>query len=149
MRGRAVEIEIIFFRVFAVIPFAVRQSKNPFLKNWVAPIPKRDGKAKLLLIIGNPSNTIFSPAVGTRPRLVVGKIIPSIPVLTIILAHRTPLPFTEVGSPFLPRDTFITCVVQTLLLVGLDIVFGGWLLIGCFHKSFLAILIGGPCYHPL
>jgi hypothetical protein len=39
MCRRAVEIEVIFFDVLAMIAFAVRQSEKTFLQDWVSAVP--------------------------------------------------------------------------------------------------------------
>ena len=39
VRGSRIEVEVIFFHVFAVIALIPRQAKKPFLQNGVAPVP--------------------------------------------------------------------------------------------------------------
>ena len=51
VRGRAVEVEIILFHVLAMIGLTVCQAKHALLENRVAPVPKRQGEAELLLIV--------------------------------------------------------------------------------------------------
>src|SRR5580700_665326 len=42
--GSAVEIEVIFLHIFAMIAFGAAEAEEPLLKYWVALIPERDGK---------------------------------------------------------------------------------------------------------
>src|SRR5262249_26285368 len=100
---RAVQIEIIFFDVLAMIPFAVGQTEQPLFDNRIFPVPERQCKAKELLIVGDSSQTIFAPSIGARARLVVTKIVPRIAVGAIIFAHRAPLPLAQIRAPFSPR----------------------------------------------
>src|SRR4051794_35308010 len=99
MCGGAIEIEIIFFHVLAVIALAVGQPKQPFLEDRVLAIPQRDRKAQKLPIVTVTSQPILAPVVGTRPCVVVGKIVPGVAILAVVFAHRSPLPFTEIRSP--------------------------------------------------
>src|SRR5262245_33976113 len=50
-----------------------------------------------------------------RAGLVMGEVVPSVPVVAVILADGSPLPFAEVGPPFLPRHTSFARLVQALL----------------------------------
>jgi len=40
MRRRGVEIEVIFFDILAVVPFAVGEPEEPFLQDGVAFVPE-------------------------------------------------------------------------------------------------------------
>src|SRR5580704_16175739 len=80
VRGRAVQVEVIFLDVLAVIPFVVRQSKKAFFEDRIFAVPQRQGKAKILSIIGDAREAVFSPTVSARSRLVMSKIIPSIAI---------------------------------------------------------------------
>ena len=45
MRGRAVEVEVVFLDVFAVIALAVGQSEQPFFEDGIVAIPQRQAEA--------------------------------------------------------------------------------------------------------
>src|SRR5688500_15801036 len=100
--GRAIEVEVIFLHVFAVIALAVGQPEEAFFYDRIFSIPERECEAEPLPIIGDSGQTILSPVIGPRPRLVVREVIPGVSVITVILANCPPLPFTEIGAPFLP-----------------------------------------------
>src|ERR1700751_4589134 len=117
MRGCAVEIEVVFLDVLTVVAFAIRQAKEPLLQDRIPPIPKSDREAELLFVVGNSGQTIFSPAVGTGTGLIVAEVVPRISVLAVVFAHCSPLPFAEVGSPFLPRGSVLAGSIQSVLLV--------------------------------
>ena len=61
--GRAVEIEVILFDVFAVISFAVGQPEKPLLQDRVLLVPQGQRKAQTLVIVGASKQPVFSPAV--------------------------------------------------------------------------------------
>src|SRR5689334_14136155 len=50
---RAVQIEVVFLNVFAVIAFAVCQTKEPLLKDRVLAVPERQRETENLVIVGN------------------------------------------------------------------------------------------------
>ena len=119
MCGCAVEIEVVFLDVLAVVALAIGQAEEPLLQDRIPAIPKRDREAELLLVIGNSGQTIFSPAVGAGTRLVMTEVVPRIPVLAVVFAYCSPLPFAEIGSPFLPRGSVSRgqhsiCVVRSV-----------------------------------
>ena len=49
MRGRAVEVEVVFLDVFAVVGLAVGQAEHAFLEDGVFAVPQGHAKAKQLL----------------------------------------------------------------------------------------------------
>src|SRR5512147_1986312 len=58
----------------------------------------------MLLVVGNAGDSVLAPAVGARAGMVVGEEIPGVTSLAVVLTHGPPLPFTEVGSPLLPKN---------------------------------------------
>src|SRR6266513_215302 len=116
MSRRAVEIEAVLLYIFTVVSFAVRQSEKAFLQDGVFAVPQAQGKAKILLVVGNACEPVFSSAIRSRPRLIVGEIVPGITILAVILSNRAPLTFTRVGSPFSPWQTLNARFLKTLRL---------------------------------
>jgi hypothetical protein len=51
MRRRAVEVEVIFFDVLAVVSLAVRKPEKTFLQNRIFAVPQRQRETKKLLIL--------------------------------------------------------------------------------------------------
>src|SRR5262249_26527712 len=121
VRGGAVDVEVILLHIFAVIALTIRQTEQALFEDGIAAIPKSDREAKLLLVIRDARQSVFSPAIGARARLVMTEIVPGISVVTVVLANRAPLPFAKIGSPFLPRNSFFAGLVQTMLLGCFDI----------------------------
>src|SRR5215467_145633 len=97
-----VQVKVIFLHIFTVIAFAVGEPEQSLLEDRVAPIPKCNCKAQLLLVVGDSRKAVFSPAVSTRARLIMTEIVPSISVLTVIFTNSTPLSLAEVRPPLLP-----------------------------------------------
>ena len=54
MRGRGIQVKVIFLDVLAVIPFVARQAEEPFLENRIAAIPEREGEADHLMPVTDP-----------------------------------------------------------------------------------------------
>src|SRR5208283_1165722 len=93
--GGAVDVEVIFLYVFAMVSFAIGQSEQALFQDGVPAVPQRQGEAKLLLVVGKSGQTVLAPVVSARTRLVVREIVPGIAVLAVIFAYRAPLAFTE------------------------------------------------------
>jgi hypothetical protein len=130
---RAVDVEVVLLRVLAVIPFAVGQAEQPLLENRIALVPQREGEAQLLLVVANPAETVFAPAVGARSRLIVAEIRPGVAVVTVVLTDGAPLTLAEIRPPLLPGHAGLARIVQTLLFGAIGSV--------AFHGS----LQSGPC----
>jgi hypothetical protein len=74
-------------------------------------------EAELLFVIGNARQTIFPPAIGAGAGLVMTEVVPSVSILAVVFANRAPLSFTEIRSPFFPRNSLLASVIQPMLLV--------------------------------
>ena len=86
-----VEVEVILLDTFAMIAFAVGQPEQAFLKDRIFAIPQGQRETEALLVVGDAGQTIFSPALGARARLVMGEVIPGVAALAVVLAHGPPL----------------------------------------------------------
>ena len=103
MRRRTIQIEVVLLDILAVVALDVGQAKEPLLEDRVLAIPQRERPAEALLLVGDAGDAVLAPLVGTGARLVVGEVAPRVAVVAVILAHRAPLAFAQVGSPQLPR----------------------------------------------
>src|SRR5215471_10493949 len=97
MGRRAIEIEVIFFDVLAMIAFAVGEAEQPLFQNRALAVPECEREAEPLAIVGESGQAVFAPMIGARASLIVGKVSPSVSAFAVILAHGPPLPFAEVG----------------------------------------------------
>src|SRR5215471_15792264 len=88
--------------VLAVITFAVAQSEQPFLEDWIAPVPQRQREAEQLAVIGDAGEPVLTPPVCTVLRVIVGEVVPGVTVGAVIFAHGSPLPLAQIRSPLLP-----------------------------------------------
>ncbi|OPY90220.1 MAG: hypothetical protein A4E73_02606 [Syntrophaceae bacterium PtaU1.Bin231] len=102
MGRRRVEVEVVFLHILAVIALAVGQPEEALLQNRVPAVPQRKGKAQPLFVVGQACQAVFAPAVGPGAGMLVGEEIPGVAPLAVVLAHRAPLPFAQVGAPLLP-----------------------------------------------
>src|ERR1700730_18085878 len=116
MGRRAVDLEVVFLDVLAVVPLAVGQAEQALLEDRVLAVPQRHGKAQPLMVVAEARKAVFAPVIGAGPRLVVREIIPRIAVLAVVLANRAPLALTEIGAPLLPPPSPLSRLVETQLL---------------------------------
>jgi len=90
----------------ACTAWAVRFSTTP-VRSMQVPRPsaqkppsyRRQGRAQPLLVVGDPSQAVFAPAVGSRTGLVVAEAIPRVAALAVVLTNGSPLALAQVGSP--------------------------------------------------
>ena len=99
MARSSVEIVVVLLHVFAVIAFAVSESEEALFQDGILAVPKREGKAKPLLLVANACQAVFTPAIGAAAGMVMGKVVPRVSVGGVVFPHRTPLPLAEVGTP--------------------------------------------------
>jgi hypothetical protein len=104
---RAVEIEVILLDVLAVIALAVGQPEQALLENRILSVPQRQREAEIFLVVGDARQAVLTPAIGPGARLVVREVVPDIPRLAVVLAHRPPLALAEIGAPFLPGNVLL------------------------------------------
>src|SRR5262245_8740676 len=96
VRRRAVEGEIALLYILAVVAFAIVQSEQTFIGNPVLAVPKRQRKTEETMLVGELRQAVLTPVVSTRPGLIMGEMVPRASVVTVIFAHRAPLPFAQV-----------------------------------------------------
>ncbi len=102
MGRRVVEVEVTLLDVLAVVAFGVGHPEEPLFEKGVASVPQRERDADVLMTIAHPEEAIFVPAVGTGPRVVMGKVFPRRCVTAVVFADRTPCAFGEVRAPPIP-----------------------------------------------
>src|SRR5262249_21629440 len=104
VRRRAVEVEVVFLDILAVVGLAVSQPKQALLQDRVLAVPQGHGKAKALLVVGDAGQAVLAPAISAGASLVVAEVVPGVPALAVVLAHRAPLALAEIWPPLFPRD---------------------------------------------
>src|SRR6516225_6557418 len=67
------------------------------------------------MVVGDAGQTIFSPSIRPRTRLIVAEVIPRIPRLAVVLAHGAPLALRKIWSPFPPWHVLGTGFLQTTI----------------------------------
>ena len=99
VRRGGVEIEVVLLHVFAMVPFAPGEPEEAFFENRIPAIPQGQGKTESLMVVADPGQTVFAPAVGPGAGMVMRKKVPRGAVGTVVFAHRAPLAFGEVRPP--------------------------------------------------
>src|SRR5262249_52946376 len=112
---RAIEVEVVFLDVLAMIPLAVSQPEQSFLEDRITPVPQRQRKAEQLAIIGDTGDPVLTPPVRTVLRVIVGEVVPGVAVRAVIFAHGPPLPLTQIRPPLLPRGSSFAVLLEPSL----------------------------------
>lgn len=99
-----------------MIAFAVGQAEGALLQDRIAPIPQGKREAQHLVVVADTAEAVLAPAVGARAGLVMGEVVPGVAVVTVVLAHRAPLPLAKVGPPFLPGRPARLRFIEPVLL---------------------------------
>ena len=99
-----------------MVALAVRETEQPFLEDRIATVPEGKREAQELAIVGETGESVLTPAVGPRPRLVVAEVGPGLTVGAVVLADGSPLPLREVRTPPAPRHGLVAGVRQALVL---------------------------------
>jgi hypothetical protein len=102
MRGCGIEIEITFLHVLAVIAFVAGETKEPFLQNRIAAVPQGQREAHHLVPVADSGDSVFSPAVGTRTRMIVGQKFPGSAAGAVVFADGSPLTLGKIRAPPFP-----------------------------------------------
>src|SRR5438094_2245483 len=84
---RAVEIEVVFLDVLAVIALAVGEAEQALLHDGIDAVPEGQREAEPLLIVGDPGQAVLAPAVRARAGLIVAEVVPGVAALAVVLAH--------------------------------------------------------------
>ena len=116
MRRGVVQVVVILLHVLPVVPLAIGQAEEPFFEDGIGTVPEAQGKTEELGVVGDAGDPVFPPPVGAGPGLIVREVGPGIAVLPVILPHRSPLPFAQVGPPPAPGDTAVADLEQPLPL---------------------------------
>ena len=104
VRRRAVDVEVVFLDVLAVVRFAVGEPEQTLLEDRIPLVPQRQRKTEPLFVVAESTEPVLAPPIRSRASLVMCEIVPGVAVVAVVLADRAPLPLAEVRSPFLPGD---------------------------------------------
>ncbi|MGO7588703.1 hypothetical protein AB9E13_05820 [Rhizobium leguminosarum] len=112
-RGR-IQVEVVLLHILAVIALTVGKAEQSLLQDGILSIPEGQRKTQPLFAVADTRQTVFAPAIGARPGLVVGEVVPCIATLAVILADGSPLPFGQVGTPFFPVGFSVSRLSEAL-----------------------------------
>ena len=67
------------------------------------------------MVVRDAGQAVLAPAIGPRPRMLVGEELPRGAVGAVVLPHRPPLPLAQEGTPAAPVGAALLSLFQTLL----------------------------------
>src|SRR5262245_35045192 len=116
MRRCTVEEEVVFLDVLTMIPLLIRQAKHALFEDRVLGIPQGHGQTEVLLVITKAPHTVFVPAIRPAAGMIMGEIVPGVPVGAVVLTHGSPGALAEIGTPALPIGLARLVFYQATLL---------------------------------
>src|SRR6516162_9132287 len=120
MRGRVVEIKEVFLDVLPMVSLILGEPESALFQDWILAIPQRQGKTHVLMPVAYARNPILVPSIGPRPRIVVRKVVPRVPVGAVILAHCPPRAFSDKRPPAVPVTSLFPVHDEPGALTGVD-----------------------------
>ncbi len=96
-------MKVVLLHVLAVIALRIGEAGEALLQDRVSTVPQRHGQAEPLAVVAHAGDTVFAPAIGPRPSLVMGEVAPGVTALAVVLANGAPLPIAQIGAPSTPR----------------------------------------------
>ena len=102
VRRCRVEVVVALLHILAVVAFRTSESEQPLLEYGIAAVPERQRERETTLPVADAEQSVLAPAIRAAARMVVGKMLPAVTALRIILTHRAPLPLGEIRTPSLP-----------------------------------------------
>lgn len=118
MSGRIVQVIAVFLNILPMIALGVGQPEERFLQDRIPSVPKRKRKTEPLMVVRNSEQTVLAPSIGAGARMIEREVVPSLPVLAVILSHCSPLALTQIRSPAPPVGFVIARLVQSFLFFG-------------------------------
>src|SRR5262249_9751220 len=103
-----------------MIALVVGESEEALFQDWIALVPESQCKAESLLVIRNAAQPILAPSIGARAGVVVWKVVPSVAIVAVVLAHRPPLAFAKIRSPLLPWHAIGPRLIETNVFHRID-----------------------------
>lgn len=100
--GRVAKVNVIFLDVLAVIAFGAGQIKQALLQYRAISVPEHQGKAEILVPVGNPGQAVFSPTIRPARCTFTGEILPSAAVWAVVFPDRSPSPLAQIRSSLFP-----------------------------------------------
>src|SRR5207302_170724 len=89
----------VFLDVLAVIAFRVGEPEQPLLEDRIVLVPQGDREAEVLPPVADAAETVFSPPVRPRTRVIVREVVPRGSAGAVVLAHRAPLACRQIRTP--------------------------------------------------
>ena len=112
MTGGRVEVPPVLLGVLSMVSLVAGQAEDPLLEDRVPAVPEGEPQAQASLHVGEARQPVLPPAVGARPGMVMGQVLPGGAARAVVLAHGAPLALAEVGAPEIPVPSLAQPVLQ-------------------------------------
>src|SRR6266403_1470881 len=99
VRRSAVDVEVVFLHIFAVIAFVAGQPEETLLEDGISFVPQGQTETYELVAVTYRGEAVLVPAISARAGVIVRKIFPRLSGRAIVLAHRSPGAIADVGAP--------------------------------------------------
>src|SRR5215212_265197 len=103
MARKPIQIPPVLLHILAMVSLRTGKAEHALLQDRINTVPQRQRETQIVMNIRQTGHTIFIPAVGPRPRMIMRKETPGITVVAVVLAHRAPGTLREIGPPLIPR----------------------------------------------
>src|SRR5262249_14595992 len=90
----------------------------------ILPVPQRQREAEVLPVVRDARQTVLAPAIRSRASLIVREVIPGVPRLAVVLAHRPPLALADIGTPLLPGNVSLARLRQSGFFCAVSLLHG-------------------------
>jgi len=90
VRRGAVEVEVIFLHILAMIAFVAGQPEETLFEDGIRPVPEREAEADELVAVADRGEAVLVPAISARAGVIVRKIFPRLSSRAVVLAPPFP-----------------------------------------------------------
>ena len=118
VRRRAVEVEVVFLHVLAVVALLIAEPERALLQERVLLVPQRDGEANGLPVVAESGEPVLAPSIRPAPRVVVREVVPGVSARAVVLSHGAPRAIADVRSPAPPFALARRLLLETRVLSG-------------------------------
>src|SRR4030095_2337976 len=98
-----------------MVAFVASEAEHALLEDRVGAVPQRQREAKVLLVVGDAGDTVFTPTVSPRARLIVAEALPRGAARAVVLAHCAPLALAHIWPEAAPPHLVLASFGQAFV----------------------------------